>query len=234
MDQDETWYAGRPRLWPHCVRLEPSSPFPKTRCRASPIFGPFILWPNGWMDQDGTWHEGQQGHIVLDGDPVSPSPKRGHSPQLSAHFYCGQTVGCIKMLLGMEVGLGQGHIMLDGDPPKRGTTLQFSAHVYCGQTTGWIKMALGMEIGLSPDHIVLDGDPAPPPQKKRGQSPQFRTHFCCGQRAEWINIPLGTEVGLSPCHIVLDGTQLPLKRGTAPRISAPAYCGQRVAYLSYC
>jgi len=22
----------------------------------SPIFGPFLLWPNGWMDQDGTWH----------------------------------------------------------------------------------------------------------------------------------------------------------------------------------
>ena len=21
----------------------------------SPIFGPCLLWPNGWMDQDGTW-----------------------------------------------------------------------------------------------------------------------------------------------------------------------------------
>ena len=20
------------------------------------IFGPCLLWPNGWMDQDGTWH----------------------------------------------------------------------------------------------------------------------------------------------------------------------------------
>jgi len=25
-DQDETWHAGRPRLWPHCVRWGPSSP----------------------------------------------------------------------------------------------------------------------------------------------------------------------------------------------------------------
>ena len=23
---------------------------------APPIFGPCLLWPNGWMDQDGTWH----------------------------------------------------------------------------------------------------------------------------------------------------------------------------------
>ena len=25
-DQDETWHAGRPRTWPHCVRRAPSSP----------------------------------------------------------------------------------------------------------------------------------------------------------------------------------------------------------------
>ena len=25
-DQDETWRAGRPRPWPHCVRWGPSSP----------------------------------------------------------------------------------------------------------------------------------------------------------------------------------------------------------------
>jgi len=28
-DQDETWHAGRPRPWPHCVRWGPSSPSPK-------------------------------------------------------------------------------------------------------------------------------------------------------------------------------------------------------------
>jgi len=34
----------------------------------------------------------------------------------------GQTAGWIKMSLGMEVGLGPGHIVLDGDlaPPKKG------------------------------------------------------------------------------------------------------------------
>jgi len=31
--------------------------------------------------------------------------------------YCGQTVGWMKMKLGTQVGLGPGHIVLDGDPP---------------------------------------------------------------------------------------------------------------------
>ena len=42
---------------------------------------------------------------------------------LSVTFvHCGQTVGRIKMKLGMQVGIGPGHIVLDGDPaplPKR-------------------------------------------------------------------------------------------------------------------
>ena len=37
--------------------------------------------------------------------------------------YCGQMVGWITMTLGMEVGLGPGHILLDGDrapSPQKG------------------------------------------------------------------------------------------------------------------
>jgi len=41
--------------------------------------------------------------------------------------YCGQRVGQLKMKLGMQVGLGPGHIVLDGDPapPRRGTAPNF-------------------------------------------------------------------------------------------------------------
>jgi len=42
--------------------------------------------------------------------------------------YCGQTVGWIKMKLGMRVGLGPGHVVLDGDQlilPERGTAPNF-------------------------------------------------------------------------------------------------------------
>ena len=56
------------------------------------------------------------GDFVLDGDPGTqlPLPKKGAEPppQLSAHVYCRQTAGWIKMTFGMEVGLGPGHIML--------------------------------------------------------------------------------------------------------------------------
>ena len=45
-----------------------------------------------------------------------PPPQKGAEPQFSAHVYCGQTAAWIKMPLGTEVGLGQEHILLDGDP----------------------------------------------------------------------------------------------------------------------
>ena len=83
--------------------------------------------------------------------------------------YCGQTVGWIKMKLCTQIGLGPGHIVLDGDPapppPKGHSPPQYSAYVYCGQTAAWIKMSLGMEVGLAAGHIVLDGDQAHPPKK---------------------------------------------------------------------
>jgi len=97
-------------------------------------------------------------------------------PQFSAHVYCGQTAGWIKMPLNMEVGLGSGHIVLDVDPaplPKKGLrATQFPAHFYCGPTAVCIKMLLGIEVGLSPGDFVLDGDPAPSPT--RGRAPNFR------------------------------------------------------------
>jgi len=56
-------------------------------------------------------------HIVLDGDLAAP-PQKGHShlPKFSAHIYCGQKPGWIKMPLGTKVGVGPGDIVLDGDP----------------------------------------------------------------------------------------------------------------------
>jgi len=46
--------------------------------------------------------------------------------------YCGQTVGRIKMKLGLRVGLGPGHIVLYGDPATLPTGVQlpiFSPYV---------------------------------------------------------------------------------------------------------
>jgi len=59
MDQDATWYGGRPRPRPHCARWGPSFPSPKGGTAPSPIFGPCLLLPNGWTDQYATWYEGR-------------------------------------------------------------------------------------------------------------------------------------------------------------------------------
>ena len=131
------------------------------------------------MDQDATWY-GARPHprrLCVRWRPVVPSPKKGAEPppQFSAPVYCGQTAGWIKMALGKEVGLGPGHIVLDGDTaplPQKGTEPpQFLAHVYCGQTAGWMKTPLGTEVDLVPGHIMLDGDHAPPLPKGGGAPP---------------------------------------------------------------
>ena len=136
-------------------------------------------------------------------------------PDLSVTLvYCGQTVGRIKMKLGMQVGLGPGHIVLDRDPaclPKKGAEppIQFLAHFYCDQTAGCTKMPLGIELILSPGDIVLDGDQ--PPSPKRGRSPHKKSvHVYCGQTAGWIKIVVGMEVGLSLRDFILDGDTGPL------------------------
>jgi len=56
------------------------------------------------------------GDFELYGDPA-PLPKKGAEPppQFSAHFYYGQTAGCIKMPLGTEAGLGPADFVLNGD-----------------------------------------------------------------------------------------------------------------------
>ena len=37
----------------------PAFPPSKGSGATSPIFGPFLLWPNGWMHQDVTWYGGR-------------------------------------------------------------------------------------------------------------------------------------------------------------------------------
>jgi len=91
-----------------------------------------------------------------------PLPQMGSAPQFSAHLYCGHTVGCIKMPLGTEVGLGANDNVTWGPPQKRHTS-QFSANVYCGQTAVCIGIPLGTEVGLILVDIVLGGDSARPP-----------------------------------------------------------------------
>jgi len=144
------------------------------------------------------------------------------------------------MQLGMEVGLGPGDFVFDGDPAppeKKGTaTTQFLAHVYCGQTAGWIKMPLGTEVNLGPGDVGLDGVAAP---LKGAQPPVFGP--CLLWPNGWMDEG-ATWYGSRPWpgHIVLDGDPAPppRKEHNSPFLfSAHVYCGhgrQSQLLLSSC
>jgi len=99
----------------------------------------------------------------------------------------------IKMSFGMEVGLGPGDFVLDGDPaspPKKGAKPppQFSAHFCCGQTAGCIKMPFGTKVGLSLGDCVRWG--SSPPPKNGAEPPIFGPSLlwqngCMDQAATW-------------------------------------------------
>ena len=132
------------------------------------------------------------------------------------------------MPLDREVDSSPGDTVLDGDsaPPQRVTAPpQFSAHVCCGQMAGWIKMPLGTR-----RHCVSSPRTQLP---QRDKPPNFRLMSVV---AGWIKMPVGTKLGLGPGHIVLDGYPAPLPKGAQqpPLLSAPVYCSQTVAHLSYC
>ena len=103
------------------------------------------LWPNGWTHQDETWHAGRprpRPHCVRWG--TSSPPLKGHSPQFSAHICCGQMAACIKMSLGMEVGLGPGDFVLDWDPapsPKGGQSPPPHFRPMLLRPNGWLDEA---------------------------------------------------------------------------------------------
>jgi len=108
------------------------------------IFGPFLLWPNGWMHQDATWYGRKpepMGLCVRWGP--RPSSQKGGRARGQSHSIFG------PCLLWPKGWMDQGGTW-DGDmpwssphcakwwrsspPQKGGHNRPFSAHIYCGQT----------------------------------------------------------------------------------------------------
>jgi len=134
----------------HIVLNGDPPPIPKKGAEP-PNFRPFLLCPNGWLHQDATWYgdRPQPRRLCVRWGP-SPSPKRGANPQFLAHVYCDQMAGWINMALCMEVGLGLGYIVLNGDPaslPKKGAEPPIFCPFYCGQMAGCIKVPFGISYG---------------------------------------------------------------------------------------
>ena len=104
-------------LGPGHIVLDVDPPIPQRE--QPPIFGPCLLWPNAWMDQDATWYGGK------------PRPRRlcvtwgrRYSHQFLVHVYCGQTAGWMKTPLGRQVHLGPGHLFVRRGPSSRANVAQ--------------------------------------------------------------------------------------------------------------
>ena len=154
MDQDSTWYGDRPWSRPHRVdvlrrtQLPPPKKIIKGTQTAPRLFGPCLLWPNGWMDQDAMEVGLGPGHIVLDGDPAPP--KRGTA---SLPLFCTCLSHCVRWGPSSP-SHRKGH----------SSPLYFSPHVSCGQTVAhlsywWALVKLNnasknLEAGFCPDLVV--------------------------------------------------------------------------------
>ena len=119
----------------------------------------------------------------------------------------------------MEVGLGPGHIVVDGysAPPhqKRETTPNFrSMSVVAKRLDG-----LRCHLVPRPRRHCVRWSPRMP---QRGGT---IWPTCCGQTAAWIKVPLGTGVGLGPGDIVLhEDPAPPLKKDTPPPLPVFGSC----------
>jgi len=113
------------------------------------------------------------------------------------------------MKLGMQVGLGPGHILLDGDPAPfpKGHSPQLSA-ICGGQMACMDQNATWFGGRPPPRRLCLRWEPRSLPQKG-GAAPKFSAHVYCGQTAGWIKMALATEVGLSTGDFVLDRDPAP-------------------------
>jgi len=88
-----------------------------------------------------------------------------------------------------EVGLGPGHIVLDGDPAasKGGKAPTFRPMFIVAKRLDGSR-CLGANVGLGPSNIVSDADPSPHP---RGRAPIFLPMSVVAKRLDG-----------SRCHVV--------------------------------
>ena len=97
----------------HIVLDGDAAPLPQ-REWSPPIFGPCLLWPNGWMDEDATWYGSRpqpRAHCVRRGP--SSTPRKGHSsPLFLAHVYCGWKCGNGKWRIRCDKNLWMGYATL--------------------------------------------------------------------------------------------------------------------------
>jgi len=118
--------------------------------------GRILIRPTVWSQYTSIPPYGSMGDLPLDGGRPRPTPhmlahpaplpQKAHSPHFRPMSDVAKQMDgpIIKMPLGMAVGLGPVHIVLDGDPSpppptKKVRSHQFSAPVFCGQTVAHLS-----------------------------------------------------------------------------------------------
>jgi len=209
-----------------CVRWDFAPPSPKGG-GVPPVFGPCLLWPNGWMDEAGTWHGGR------------PQPSRlcvrwGPSPTL--HKGC----GAASPIFGPFLLWSNGWIDQDGTwhagrlwssphcarwghsspPQKRGQSPQFRPIFIVTKRLDASRCHLVFRWASAQATLCYIG--TQPPSLKSGQSPTIFGSRLLWQTAAWIKMPLGAEVGLGPGDLVFDGDSAKMPLGTEVNV-CPAF-----------
>jgi len=135
-------------------------PSPK-RGHNQPIFGPFLLWPNGWMHQDATWYGGRPQTRQVCSMGTKPSPQKGQSPPIFSPRLLWPN-NCMNQDATWYGGLRD--IVLDGDPATA-TAPNFRPMSAVAKRLYVYGLPLGMEVGFGPGDFVIDGDPDRPRKK---------------------------------------------------------------------
>jgi len=190
----------------------------------STIFGPFLLWPNGWMHQDATWYEGrpQPRGLCATWGP-SPLPKRGWSPQIFG-----------PCLLWPNVKMDQDVLDVDQAPPspKRWWSPSPIFGPFLLWPNGWMHQDATWYKGRPhPRGLCATWGRSSPPQKGAELPKSFA-------RSLWSNSWMdqdGTWHGGGPWsrpHCArLGPSSPPKKKGQSPQFSAHVYCGQMAAWI---
>ena len=170
---------------------DPAPPPPKGHS-PHPIFGPNLLRPNGCMDQDVTWYGARPRprRLCVKWGPRSTFPQKGaEPPKFSAHVYCGQTAGWMKLILGMEVGLSPGDFVLDGDLaplPQKGAEPPSPIFGPCLLwPNGWMDQDVTW-YGARPRHrrLCVKWGPRSTFPQKGAEPPNFRPMFIMAKRLD--------------------------------------------------
>jgi len=162
---------------------DPAPPTQRGTAAVPNFFGPCLLWPNGWTDQDATLCGGRprrRQHCVRWGSSF-PTHGKGHSSPYPIFGPCLLWPnGCIDRdaaWCGVRPRFTRRCARWGPrSSPWKGAQQpppNFSAHVYCGQTTGRTGVSLGTEVGFGLSDIVFDGDLPASTERAQQRHPIF-------------------------------------------------------------